>query len=231
MDFTFGIITGNGSTSHILNIIQDIEKLNIPKYEVVIVGGSHISHKNVVHIPFDDTIKTGWITRKKNLITENAKFENIVYAHDYITYDENWYTGFKQFGNDFDVCMTKIINADGTRFRDWLIWPHNDNKMDDIMARQRGCMIPYHLTHLSKYMYISGAYWVAKKLVMEKHPLDETLCWAESEDVVWSKQVRQEFDFKMNALSSVKMRKYKCKIFNEADEKTIEDILELEPIS
>jgi len=231
MDFTFGIITGNGSTSHILNIIQDIEKLNIPKYEVVIVGGSHISHKNVVHVPFDDSIKTGWITRKKNLITENAKFENIVYAHDYITYDENWYTGFKQFGNDFDICMTKIINADGTRFRDWLIWPHNDNKMDDIMARQRGCIIPYHLTHLSKYMYISGAYWVAKKMVMEKHPLDETLCWGESEDVVWSKQVRQEFLFKMNALSSVKMSKYKCKIFNEADEKTIEDILELEPIS
>ena len=231
MDFTFGIITGNGSISHILNIIQDIEKLNIPKYEVVIVGGSHISHKNVVHIPFDDSIKTGWITRKKNLITENAKFENIVYAHDYITYDDNWYSGFKQFGNDFDVCMTKIINADGARFRDWLIWPHNDNKMDDIMARQRGCMIPYNLTHLSRYMYISGAYWVAKKQVMEKHPLDETLCWAESEDVVWSKRVRQEFDFKMNTLSSVKMRKYKCKIFNEADEKTIEDILELEPIS
>ena len=231
MDFTFGIITGNGSISHILEIIQDIEKLNIPKYEVVIVGGSHISHKNVVHVPFDDSIKTGWITRKKNLITENAKYENIVYAHDYITYDDNWYSGFKQFGNDFDVCMTKIINADGTRFRDWLIWPHNDNKMDDIMARQRGCMIPYHLTHLSRYMYISGAYWVAKKRVMEKHPLDETLCWAESEDVVWSKRVRQEFDFKMNALSSVKMRKYKCKIFNEADEKTIEDILELEPLS
>ena len=214
MDFTFGIITGNGSISHILEIIQDIEKLNIPKYEVVIVGGSHISHKNVVHVPFDDSIKTGWITRKKNLITENAKYENIVYAHDYITYDDNWYSGFKQFGNDFDVCMTKIINADGTRFRDWLIWPHNDNKMDDIMARQRGCMIPYHLTHLSRYMYISGAYWVAKKRVMEKHPLDETLCWAESEDVVWSKRVRQEFDFKMNALSSVKMRKYKCKIFS-----------------
>lgn len=230
MDFTFGIITGNGSINNILSIIQDIEKLNIPKYEVVVVGGSHISHKNVVHVPFDDSIKTGWITRKKNLITENAKFENIVYAHDYITYDDNWYSGFKQFGNDFDVCMTKIINADGTRFRDWLIWPHNDNKMDDIMARQRGCMIPYHLTHLSRYMYISGAYWVAKKRVMEKHPLDETLCWAESEDVVWSKRVRQEFDFKMNTLSSVKMRKYKCKIFNEADEKTIEDILELEPI-
>ena len=231
MEFTFGIITGNGSISHILNIIQDIEKLNIPNYEVVIVGGSHILHKNVVHVPFDDSIKTGWITRKKNLITENAKFENIVYAHDYITYDDNWYSGFKQFGNDFDVCMTKIINADGTRFRDWLIWPHNDNKMDDIMARQRGCMIPYYLTHLSRYMYISGAYWVAKKRVMEKHPLDETLCWAESEDVVWSKRVRQEFDFKMNALSSVKMCKYKCKIFNEADEKTIEDILELEPMS
>jgi hypothetical protein len=229
MEITFGIITNDGTTDLIKSTIKDIERLEVPKYEIIVVGGNHISHNKVIHVPFDDTIKKSWITRKKNMITERARYENIVYTHDYITFDKDWYSGFKQFGNDFEICMTKIINADGTRFRDWLIWPHNNNEMDSIIARQRGCMIPYSLTHLSKYMYISGVYWVAKKHIMEKYPLDESLCWGESEDVVWSKQVRQEHDFKINPLSSVKMRKYKDKIFNEADDKTLEQILELEP--
>lgn len=230
MEFTFGIITTNGNTDNIKSTIEDIQNLEIPEYEVIVVGGERISHDKVIHIPFDETIREAWTTRKKNLITENAHFKNIVYTHDYITFDKDWYSGFEDFGDDFDVCMTKIINADGTRYRDWLIWPHNDHKMDDIMARQRGCMIPYHLTHLSKYMYISGAYWVAKRHIMKKYPLDESICWGESEDVVWSKTVRRDLDFKMNTLSAVIMRKYKDKIFYEADEKTIEEILNLEPI-
>jgi len=230
MKFTFGIITTNGRKDDINSIIQDIQELKIPDYEVIVVGGEHISHDKVIHIPFDDTIRVAWTTRKKNLITENAHFENIVYAHDYITFHKDWYTGFKEFGDDFDVCMTKMINADGTRYRDWLIWPHNDNKMDSAMARQRGCMIPYHLAHISKYMYISGAYWVAKRKTMEKYPLDESICWGESEDVEWSKRVRLDCHFKMNTLSAVILRKYKDKIFNEADEKTLKDILNLEPI-
>ena len=31
---------------------------------------------------------------------------------------------FLKFGNDWDICMTKIKNIFGERFRDWVTWDH-----------------------------------------------------------------------------------------------------------
>ena len=61
-------------------------------------------------------------------------------------------------------------------------------------------------------MYISGAYWVAKKSVMEQEPLNENLCWGESEDVEWSYRIRQNYRYKMNPYTSVKLLKQKERI-------------------
>jgi hypothetical protein len=75
------------------------------------------------------------------------------------------------------------------------------------------------MNHLSKYQYISGSYWIAKKEIMQKFPLDETLSWGESEDVIWSKQVRENYEFNMNPNSSVYiMKQGKDRVFNETNE-------------
>ena len=201
MNFTFGIITGGGNDDFINDIIDSIEVESIPNYEVIVVGPTLVNRKNTTIIEFDETIKRAWITRKKNIITENAKYENIVYLHDYIKLNEGWYEGQLKSGNNFYIRMDKIINNDGTRFRDWCIWPGNKNEMDSFIGRD--CLIPYDITHLSKYMYISGSYWVAKKEIMKRFPLNEKLIWGQGEDVLWSKQVREYCDFSMNPHSSV----------------------------
>jgi hypothetical protein len=64
-------------------------------------------------------------------------------------------------------------------------------------------------------MYISGSYWVAKKDVMLEFKLDENLCWGQSEDIVWSKQVSQKYEFTMNTYSVVKLLKYKDLIIKD----------------
>lgn len=207
MDFTFGIIT-TGNKERIDRIIRSIENENIPNYEIIIIGGELIEGKNIKHIFFDETIKTMWITRKKNLITQNAKYENIVYMHDYVYLLDGWYEGHLKYGDNFNILMDRVINIDDTRFRDWTLWAELDNDFSYIM-NNRQFLLPYDMTHLSKYMYISGAYWVAKKSVMFEFPLDETLSWGESEDVEWSKQIRQKYDFHMNIDSSVKFLKKK----------------------
>ena len=51
-------------------------------------------------------------------------YENIVYMHDYIVLDDNWYNGFLNYGNNFDIIVNKIINSDGSRFRDWILNVH-----------------------------------------------------------------------------------------------------------
>lgn len=220
MKFTFGIIT-SGSCDDVLNqVIDSIESQNIPEYQILVVGNSYVSRDNTFIIPFNENIRPAWITRKKNLITANARYENIVYTHDYVLFEPGWYSGFLNFGEDFKVCMNKFVNPDYSRFRDWVIWPHNDNFMDDIVLPTRECLIPYDITHLSKYMYISGTYWVAKKNVMMEFPLNENLSWGQGEDVFWSKQIRQKYDFSINEMSTVRSLKFKDPAFNIAGEET-----------
>jgi hypothetical protein len=227
MKFTFGIIT-DGKSDNTLNIVIDsIERQNIPEYEVLIIGNSKISRNNTRVISFDDSIKPKWITRKKNLITLHAKYDNIVYTHDYVTFEDGWYDGYLKFGDDFKVCMNVFLNSDSTRFRDWVIWPHNGSQTDKIVADNKRCLIPYDMDHLSKHQYISGTYWVAKKDVMMEFPLDERLVHSQGEDVAWSKMIRQKYNFSMNSFSFVKSLKFKNVVFNVTTEETNKKLMEV----
>ena len=194
MRFTFGIVTvGSSRVPTIIKSIKD----NVPNPEIIVVGGEPIN--NVKHVPFNETEKTAWITRKKNIITQGASYENIVYLHDYIVLTEGWYEGFLRFGDDWDVCMNVVTNLDGTRYRDWTTW-------DDPEVKMKRVDYDYKKT---QYLYISGAYWVAKKSFMEANPLDESLCWGQGEDVEWSKRIRDHYRYVMNPYSEVKMLKQK----------------------
>ena len=214
MNFTFGIVTDGDNDDNIDIIISSIETLKIQNYEIIIVGNSNINKKNCKVIRFNENIKNKWITRKKNIITENANFENIVYSHDYIRYDENWYSEFLKFGEDFKICTNKILNKDGNRFRDWTLWP--DSLTDEFnFLNSREYIIPYEIKHLSKYMYISGSYWIAKKQIMNEFPLNENLIWGESEDVEWSNRVKRKYNFSINEYSIVHFLKNKKVSFVE----------------
>jgi len=225
MNFTFGIITAPGSRDSLQRVLASIEAENIhdDAYEVIVVGGDQDYENGPLRlISFDETKKKAWITRKKNIITEQARFENIVYMHDYVTLQKDWYRNFEEiFGGCFDVCMTPILNADGTRFRDWTLWPH-DITPDGSPNLQS--LLPYDVSDLSKFMYISGAYWIAKRRVMQEFPLDESLSWGESEDVKWSKQVREKYNFKLNPHSSVKLLKQKDPVFSPATPELIQEL-------
>ena len=60
-------------------------------------------------------------------------------------------------------------------------------------------------------MYVSGGYWVAKKHVMEKEPLNENLMWEQGEDYEWSERVlwSEKYNYKMNVHSTVQTLKDK----------------------
>lgn len=223
MKITFGIITFDDSSTYMEEVIQSIVQQNIPEYEIIIVGGTQ-SYGHT-HIPFNEESHRGWITKKKNLVTQNAKYDIIVYLHDYIALNEGWYQGFLKFGDDWDVCMTQMVNVDGTRYRDWAAWddPSLPVLGTGIMKEKwcpngiqlqggPGCM-PYDYCN-TKYMYVSGAYWVAKKAFMEIFPLNEDLIQCEGEDVEWSYRARQHWDYKMNPKSSVRLLRYKPTVFN-----------------
>ena len=223
MKFTFGIITYNDEARTLL-AIKSILRENIPDCQIIVVGGENLyNNNNITHIPFDESVKEGWITKKKNIITENAKYDNIVYMHDYIKLNQGWYNKFVQFGDDWDICMNRINTLEykhpwGNRFRDWTAW--DDPDICNINGIESCIMVPYTYNK-TKYMYISGGYWVAKKKIMEEEPLNETLCWGEGEDVEWSKRVRTKCRYVMNPHSSVQLTKLKSSRISFIDESRI----------
>ena len=103
MKFTFGIITAGTSDESLNLVIDSIERQNIPEYQILVVGNSHVSRKNTFIIPFDESVRPGWITRKKNIVTVNSRYENVVYTHDYVVFEDDWYEGFLRFGEDFKI--------------------------------------------------------------------------------------------------------------------------------
>jgi hypothetical protein len=235
--FTFGIITNaqDEVSEHLLKSIQSIRELHIPEYEIIIIGTKEnlLKHEylndnnpNVKFIDFNETQRSKWITKKKNLITKNAKFDNIVYQHDYIYYNKDWYEGFKMFGDNFDICMNKILNENGERFRDWVMFPYHCCYPMSNSYSQRAkklweyagienneSMIPYDENRFIKYQYVSGSYWVAKKYVMEQFPLDESLVWGEGEDCIWSMQTLDKCNYVMNQNSTIHFNKWKQDAF------------------
>ena len=197
MFWTFGIITGGQKEEFINKIINSIEQQKIPEnhYQVIIVGQCEISRKNTKIIPFNEKIKPMWITRKKNIISQEARFENIAFLHDYVALCDGWYENFISFGDNWDVCMNPILNYDNTRFRDWLLWPPK--------------LLHYHDHSRTKEMYASGSYYCSKKSFTLKYPLNENLCWNQGEDLDWCFKIRNFWNYRCNAESKVKLLKYK----------------------
>ena len=215
MNFTFGIIT-NGIVD--TAVIDSIKKQNISNFEIIIVGGSPLAwwdkknYDGAKHIEFDES--SGNYTVKKNIITKNSSFDNIVYMHDYYMLDDNWYSGFLKFGDDWDICMNIIENKDGTRFRDWCVWDDPDicfpgGGIHTSENPNHRIVLPNYDYNKKEYMYISGGYWISKKYIMEIEPINESLDWGHSEDIEWSKRVLSKYNYKMNKYSKVKLLKEK----------------------
>ena len=211
MNFSFLICSIEDNKQFHEIIINSIKKQNIPQYEILCCGYKIADTK---HIEFDELQKTGWITKKKNLLVQNAKYENVVLMHDYIELKPDWHQGYVDFGNNFNVCINPIYNQNYSRFRDWTLWAEDA----EPIVKNREFLLPYDETTLSKWMYISGAYFVAKKDFMTSYPLNENLLWGESEDVEWSKRVRNITNFSINQKSSVRLLKQKWMDFNVISE-------------
>jgi len=224
MNFTFGIITDGSQDDRLVEIGYSIISLNIPKFEIIAVGPfeeyseGELGGMTIKKIPFDESAKKSWITRKKNIITEQAKYENIVYLHDYIKFEPDWYEGWLKFGDDWDMAMNKIVGQNGERFRDWCYWDnpkygsarHIQEKWTNgpMLCQGEARLANYNSTE-TNYMYVSGSYFVAKKQFMLDNSLDESLGWGEGEDVEHSLRVRPFWNYKMNQNSTVSLMKEK----------------------
>jgi hypothetical protein len=205
IQWTFGIVTGFEDYQRLDEILKSIRALSIPEYEIILIGGGNsdfiVFAEDVKVVDFDESQKPRWITRKKNILVNEAKYNNIVLMHDYHVFDKDWYENFKSFGTDWDICSCPQYLITGARNpMDWSLWDKPDHG--------RAWSLNYDDWSQTQYMYISGGFFIVKKHVLQEEPLDESRGWNEEEDVEWSMRVRNKYVMKCNGGSVVRHNKW-----------------------
>lgn len=231
--WSFCIVTAPGNNSVLEQCVENIlvEFRGRSDFEVIVVGNLGIKERfggaPIRDVHFDEEVfspswrnlriarkskswrrliyRTGAISHKKNLAARESRYNKLCIMHDYVGLLPGWRAGFEAFGSDWDVAMTIIRNADGTRHRDWMCWNHPHLASDP--GRIEACLMPYDV--YTKYMYISGTYFCVKRDFFLRNPLSEKLFWGEGEDVEWSLRVRELTRFRMNINSTVRYLKLK----------------------
>jgi len=194
----FAFITNGSSDRYLKQGIESILKSSISNFEVIVIGNSQLKIDGVTFVPFDETQKQSWITKKKNLAANLSSKDILVIMHDYFALTPEWTDeGMKSLlSNEWDVCVTSILNPDGTRYRDWLLWPFSHKFLRIPFVYTLANLLPYSVKDLTDFMYINGSLMIVKKDYFLANPLDETRGWGEGEDVEWSIRLRDSWRLK-----------------------------------
>ena len=198
---SFGITTGFTNVDHLLDCITSIRNQRIPTYEILLIGPDPNQETKTIllngfndltFIPFDETIRSLWITKKKNTLAQNAQYERLVLLHDYLTLGDGWYRNFCSFEllYSWTVLAFPQIRADGGRF--WYDWSgFNGPRINDDRV-----FFDYFDWSNNDKVYISGNIFAVHRDLLLAYPLDESLGHMDEEDLEWSNRLRSVVHFK-----------------------------------
>src|ERR1017187_9356670 len=96
---------------------------------------------------------------------------------------------------------------EGKRHSDWVACAYDIWDLFPVWKDNYDVGLPYEVTNLSRFMYISGGYMVIKKHIALQFPQLEQFRHNESEDVHWGRNVRQFCEFKLNRNASCTLTK------------------------
>lgn len=183
---TFGIITNGKNDDGLKRLVNSIVDLNIVDYEIVICGGTlnenfHGSIRLLDDICGIDSDLRAPITSKKNLICENAKYENILLLHDRFYFPKEWYRNMVKYGDGYDVLIFPNLNENGRRINDYTLFKGNPGEINmNLLSTLR-------YSSRSNSFYIPGGAFLIKKYWYNKVKLDENVFWQELEDIQFTK--------------------------------------------
>ena len=219
MGVTFGFVTDGSNDLLLAQGIQSIKNVQLSDYEIIVIGNTSINDDEVKVIRFDDSIKTGWITRKKNLLAESSSKEILVILHDYISLGSTWNKVNYELleSDDWDVAVCRFENLDGSRWCDWHLWPFNTRILKLPFTYSIKCLLPYECSNLTSLMYVNGTVVIVRRDYFLNNPLDENRVWGQGEDVEWSIRLRDNWNLRFFPNLNVKSLKQKQRAFYTID--------------
>ena len=182
--WSFGIVTNGKRIDFINKSIESIRSLNIPKYQIIICGfypGPLLA--DMKYLPFSDKDDKGWITKKKNMVCEAARYENIVVIHDRVMFEKNFYSGMKKYGPYFDVlsCPVLVDYKGRTIITNWeTLAPGFKLEDDNKLFHTNGKL---DVSDWDDNVIVPGPLIILKKSAWEREKWDEGLFWGDAEDI------------------------------------------------
>ncbi len=191
--WTFGILTA-GPSPNAAGMVREILALDFPAVEVIICGPmpeGAPDDRRVRRIDLERPEPRGWITRKKNMIAEAARYLNLCIMHDRFFIPPQFRAAMEHYGNVFGfLTFPQVYFPDRTgetiqRYPDW-----NVLKWDGDLAKRlrTGVHDGNDFLHLRyddflETAYCCGGIYIAKKNLWNLIRQDEALFHCEYEDV------------------------------------------------
>lgn len=202
IDISFCIATDFSNVDRLKEIIYSIENQNISNYEILFCGEYNesivekfVDFKNIRLINFDESARNRWITKKKNIMSDHALNEILVFIHDYFAFNEGWYEGLCKYieeDNEWSVLCNQIYSIHGGRFRlDWVTL--NSSLLDYDKTDEK--------------LYSSGGYFITKKDLFAVCKQNEDLLWGQQEDLDWTWRIKEYGPIKFNPYSTARLLK------------------------
>lgn len=187
-DWSFGIIWDGKNEGYLYEYIDSIKKIKYNDSQVeILICGPQPSFKIDLKYKLIETDQNtelfANISRKKNLIINQAEYENICIAHNRYKLNDNFIKSFDKFHHDYDFCVVKQVLLDtGERVPDW-VSQASDEKLT------ANYLLPYGV--YSPFQYIPGGLIIGKKHILNAIPFNELATWNMAEDVELSQRLRE----------------------------------------
>lgn len=205
--WSFCIPTGPSDTTGLNIIVKRILELDIPEKEILLCGrpDKGFLYWDKVRIVGEDIPAPPiWITRKKNVLAQEAKYENLCILHDRVFLPSNFLETIRKFGDGFSFAgfqslwFDDLYNLAPTRYSDYGCGtePHYANLIYAGKENQSTLYTKELFTEIEKQHfkignplryqrtnYLTGSLYITKRKVWLDTPQNENLYWAEFEDI------------------------------------------------
>ncbi|QWA29953.1 hypothetical protein [Pseudomonas sp. RC3H12] len=207
--WTFGIPVGPEDATVLNAVVERILELDIPHKEILLCGtpGKNFRYFEQVRIVGEDiTAPPVQICKKKNRLADEARYNNLVILHDRVFLPAHFGEMVRRFGPRYPLMTLQSMFFDNVRnfgprrYSDYAMAMGSiaegmkglHRREDAVVSiasalfaevERTGFCFASPMRYTKDASYPTGSLYVCRKEVWQAFPLDESLLWAEFEDI------------------------------------------------
>ncbi len=185
--WTFGVLTQNTRKANVIAFLKSVRDRDpAGAHQIVICGPEDPDYAfaRPDYLPQTYHPTRAEISRKKNDIARAATRPNLLLAHDRYRLADDFFTGFDQYGYDFDYVTVTQRFEDGEEFPGYC-------HLTERAFRLSPQRMSTDLNALPGVPFLNGGLFVVKTHLLRAVPLNDLSFWNQAEDVELSTTLLQ----------------------------------------